>query len=182
MGRDLARTGLGQRATIAVSAAGAIAYYSGFRAIDLGGLADPFLSGREAHTVAEAWEHVERFRPDAFQSALPPATPGVRLDQYDPMITAPAFWRILRDHAGSELPKYWDQGRLLETMRREAIYLRERYTFGAAYGSGQDLNILYLRRDSPYLEIMRRALRSSAAGQDRTTDLGPLFGNDPRKL
>jgi len=183
IGKDLAWTGLGSRASIAVSAAGAIPYFSGFRAIDLLGLNDPFLSGREPHSIAEVWEHVDSFRPDVLQSALPPATPGFGIGQFDPVLDAPCIKQMFSGNVGSELPQYWDQAKLLELVRREMLYIRDHYTFGAIYGAGDNRwTILYLRKDSPFREHIRGTLQRSSPSMNRHTDVSDWFRNDPRKL
>ena len=183
VGQDLARTRLGSQATIALSAAGAIPYFSGFRAIDLLGLNDPFLCGRKPHSIAEVWQYIESFRPDVLQSMLPPATPGFGIDQFDPVLGAPVITATLGGAFGSDLPGYWDRGKLLELMRREMMYIRDHYTFGAIYDNkGGGWTILYLRRDSPYREHIRSTLQSYSFLMDRLTDVSRLFLNDPRRL
>jgi hypothetical protein len=181
IGKDLARTGLGQRGTIAVTAAGAIPYFSGLRALDLVGLNDPFLCGRAAHTVDEAWAYVEGFKPDLIQSSLPPATPGFGVDQDDPVQRSQAFAMTLAGR-GSELARTWDRGKLLRSLRLEAIELRDRYTLGAAYYGGDGWILLYLRRDSPNRGLIAQTLERLSYSMDRETDLKPFFGNDPRQL
>jgi hypothetical protein len=180
MGKDLARTGLGQRATIALSAAGAIPYYSGFRAIDMVGLNDNYLSGRTSHSIAEVWSYIDSFKPDVIQSGLPPATPGIGLEQYDPVLEAPVFSRLDRGEF-DEAPKFYDHWKYMMSMRQEMILLRDRYAFGAAYRWSHEWLILYVRRDSPHRPFIQQALDSSVK-TDRLTDLRPYFLNDPRQL
>lgn len=181
MGKDLARTRLGRQATIALSAAGAIPYFSGFRAIDIVGLNDPYLSGREPHSIEQVWAYVERQRPDVLQSGLPPATKGIGLDRYDPVLASPQLTDLRQGRDRSELAKYYDPKKLNESIRREMIYIRDRFTFGGVYRAGKSWTILYLRRDSPHLRTIRETLNSSSYALDRTTDLSGHFGNDPRR-
>jgi arabinofuranosyltransferase len=183
IGQDLARTELGQQATIAVTAAGAIPYFSRFRAVDLVGLNDNFLSGRTSRTLEEVWNYIDRYKPDVFQSGLPPASPGIGLDQFDPYLESPAVAEKLADRSVFVLQQYWDQRLLLETVRREALYLRDHYTFGGAYTIGRTgWVILYVRKDSPYRDRIRQTIRERSAAMDRETDLRPYFVNDPRLL
>jgi len=181
IGKDLARTGLGQRATIALGAAGAIPYFSGFRAIDEAGLNNNYLSGRTAHTVAEVWGYIDSFKPDVILSTSPPATPGVPVDQDDPVLGAPAFAPFFRGEFDSEAPQFTVRGKFMESMRREMILLRDHYTFGAAYAGDSGWLFLYVRRDSPYRTSIQQVLQASFA-TDRKTDLRAVFINDPRRL
>jgi hypothetical protein len=180
IGKDLSLTNLGQRATIALSASGAIPYFSGFRAKDLTGLNDNYLSGREPHTIKEAWDYIDRSKPDVIQSGLPPASRGIGMTGFDPALGSPAVRAVL---SGSGLAAYADPGRIMEMVRREMNLLRDHYTFGAAYTFGGDWVILYLRRDSPYQAQIRSALvQGSSPYFDQETDLRPYFFNDPRQL
>jgi hypothetical protein len=182
MGKDLARTRLGRKATIALSAAGAIPYLSGFRALDVVGLNDPYLCGREPRSIEEVWAYIDRHRPDVLQSGMPPATRGIGLDHFDPVLDAPVFSEAFQGNSGSDLARYYDREKLFESLRREMIYIRDHYTFGAAYPTGKGWTILYLRRDSPHLSTIRQTLLSTSYGMNRSADLSRYFGNDPRKL
>ncbi len=183
VGNDLARTHLGQKATIALSAAGAIPFYSGFRAIDLVGLNDNYLSGRESHTLSEVWQYIDSFKPDVYQANVPPASPGIGSGQHDPVLESPVMKRVLSDPTITLLTKFWDQKKLLQMVRTEMIYLRDHYTFGGAYQLGDEKAwiLIYVRRDSPYRDLLLQTLRYSFF-VDRTTNLTPFFGNDPRHL
>lgn len=182
-GRDLARTGLGQRATIALSAAGAIPYYSGFRTIDLLGLNTNFLSGRTSRTIEEVWDFIESHKPDILQSGLPPATPGIGIDAYDPALGAPVVGAALAGD-GSELTRFWDREKLLRMVRSEMVYIRDHYTFGGAYRFGDKAMwlLFYVRKDSPVRDRLLEVLQSTSFAVDRESDLGPWYVNDPRQL
>lgn len=181
-GKDLALTGLGQQATIAVSASGAIPFYSGFTAIDLSGLNNNFLSGRTPRSVAEIWAYIESHKPDVFQSVLPPASPGIGVDQHDPVFSRQAAFLDPASTTGEGVAKYWNKGKLRQMQRTEMVYLRDHYGFGGAYRMWPEWNwiILYVRRDSPFRERLFQTLRYSFRA-DLESDLRPAFGTDIRQ-
>lgn len=182
LGLDLRDTDLGPDATIVLSGAGLVPWYSRFFAIDWVGLNTNALSGREPMTVDEVWTYIERFRPDVVYSFLPPATPGVRSRQDDPAFRSPTVRSSLAGR-GSALLSHWDRERVEEMFWREMTYVRDRTVFGACYELWGDWVLLaYVRRDSPHRDALLRTLRGSGrAGCDRP-DLARLYVNDPRAL
>lgn len=181
LGRDLARTRLGERATILLSGAGAVPFFSRFRCIDWVGLNDDRLSGREALSLDQVWDYLESFQPDVVYSVFPPASTGIDTAGRDPAFRSEPVRRVLAGY-GSKLFKYWDRARLAEMVHREMLFVRDHYEFGAAYPTGQGFWLIaYVRRDSPHREVILEALRSSRHS-DLSTDLRPLYVNDPRRL
>ncbi len=121
-GKDLARTGLGQQATIAVSASGAMPFYSGFTAIDLSGLNNNFLSGRTPRSVEEIWAYIDSRKPDVFQSGLPPATPGIGDDQYDPVFAGRVASLYTSGMTSEGVGQHWDREKLRRPPLAETTY------------------------------------------------------------
>ncbi len=176
---DLQRTQLGPRASILLSAAGIIPYVSGFRALDWVGLNNNYLSGRYPLTMDQVWGYIDSWRPDVVASSLPPASPGATDHEREPVFYSQA---LLGAVSSTPLFMTWDGNLIEEMFFREMCYLRDRYTFGACYAIGEkSYFILYVRRDSPYRDLLLAVLRNSYAA-DRATDLQPIFGNDPRLL
>lgn len=185
LGVDLARTGLGQRATVLLSGAGQVPYWSGMRALDWIGLNDSYLSGREARTLDEVWRYIDEHRPDVIVSVLPPSASTGPTTPDDPNFRSPSVQRFLTGFA-SELFERWDRERVAEMFRREMGYVREHYEFGACYQLGRRWRadwwvFVYVRGDSAQREALRAALAASSA-VDRESDLGKHFPFDPREL
>jgi hypothetical protein len=183
VGRELGRTGLGQRASVVTSAAGAIPWFSGFRTIDVAGLNDNTLSGRRPISVARAWEYIESRRGDVLCTSLPPASPDLlRAGRArDPVFSSPAVQEVL--DTTSELRFYQDPQRVLEMLDREMLAIRDHYTFGGAYlvWNASWMQIIYVRRDSPHREAILAELARSER-LDRETPMGPRYFVDPRSL
>lgn len=181
IGKDLAKSGLGQEATVAASMAGALPWYSGMQLVDLLGLATDRLSGREPLTPEGYWRYQEQARPDVLVSAAPPATPGSAPGDTDPALSAPAVVGLLHG-AGSEITAHGDPRRLREMVQREMIFIRDHYAFGAAYRmESSDWTFVYIRRDSPLRHQLRQALGRSS-DPSRLGDLARSYLNDPRAL
>lgn len=185
MGLDLAQTGLESDGRILLSGAGLTTYYSRFTALDWVGLNSNDLSGRNALTIDQVWEIIDRFSPDVVYSILPPATQGVSDRSDDPAFASPSVRRTLHGRA-SELFKQWNPDCVADMFYHEMQYLRDHCVFGAAYGFdgvwGDDWALFaYVRRDSPHREVILRVLRDSARA-DRTTNFAPFYVNDPREL
>jgi hypothetical protein len=149
IGVELARTGLGQRAAVATSMAGAVTWYSGMRVVDLMGLANDELSGREPLTPARYWDRVEAARPDVFLSGYPPASPGYEAGSDDPVLQAPSVAEGVRTGWGSEITRLADRARLREMRQREMIFIRDHYFFGGASASAPGTGAHLRVRDSP---------------------------------
>jgi hypothetical protein len=183
VGRELGRSGLGQRASVATSAAGAIPWFSGFRTVDIAGLNDNTLAGRRPMSVAAAWEYIESHRADVLCTSLPPASPELlRAGQpRDPVFASPAVREIL--DTTSELRHFQDPRRVLEMIDREMLAIRDHYTFGGAYlvWNAAWMQIVYVRRDSPHREAILAALALSER-LDRDTPMAPRYFADPRRL
>jgi hypothetical protein len=185
VGLDLARSGLEDRATVLLSGAGQVPYWSKLRAIDWIGLNDNFLSGRDARTLDEVWRYIDERRPDAIVSVLPPAASAGQPTKDDANFRAQAVQRFLGGFA-SELFERWDRERISEMFLREMSYVREHYEFGVCYQLGARWHadwwiFVYVRRDSPHRATLLEALRASKK-IDVESDLGAAYPFDPRRL
>ncbi len=185
LGLDLAETGLESEATVLLSGAGMVPYFSRFRAIDWIGLNDNRLCGREALTLDEVWEYLEAQEPDVVFSIFPPASPGAARPADDPVFALPLVQGIL-DGMGSALFRFWERDKLGAMFHREMRYVRDHCEFGAAYRLGRawggDWWILaYVRTDSPHREALQRVFAASRRA-DGESDLSATYGVDPRAL
>lgn len=184
-GLDLAETGLGEGASVLLSAAGQAPYYSGWRAIDWIGLNTTRYCGRDALSVEQMWSELAAEQPDVVLSILPPAAPGSRTPDEDSNWRSENVQESLRGR-GSALFKHWSQERLAEFFWREMVYLRDHTEFAAAYKLGDAWRsdwwvLVYVRRDSPHRERVLSSLRSSSRA-DRAPLLEQVFPFDPRQL
>jgi hypothetical protein len=181
MGHDLSKTGLGPRATVLLSAAGQIPYFSRFFTVDWIGLNTERLSGRHRLGLDEVWAYIDSYKPDVVYSFLPPAEPaGDSLEKDGGLRSAPVQ-AVLTKGLGGELFIQWDRSLVRSMFFREMLYIRERYIFGAAYDAGHKLHIFaYVRRESPYCGTIIRTLRESSLAD--YSDLAGLYGSDPRRL
>jgi len=185
LGLDLAETGLGQDASILLSGAGQVPYYSRWRAIDWIGLNHNEFSGRDALTIEELWREIDALAPDACFSILPPASPGALSPQDDPNWNCANVQRTLGGR-GSALFEHWNATRLRESFWREMKWIRDHCEFAGAYKLGQAWGddwwvLVYVRRDSSHRERVLETL-SRSARVDRESDLGATFPFDPRRL
>jgi len=181
MGLDLKETELRQQASILLSGAGLVTYYSRYRAIDWIGLNNNYLSGRTPRTLDEVWRYIDSQKPDVMYSVLPPATPGMAHRNEDPAFMS----NIVQNHLkgrGSTLFPYWNKDIVAEMFYREMVYVLDYYKFGACYKIEEDWYLFaYIRKDSPHLEkIMNGLMHSKRANHDK--DLAELYINDPRAL
>jgi hypothetical protein len=184
-GRDLEDSGLGEQATVLLSAAGQIPWYSRLRAIDWVGLNNTHLSGREALTLEQVWQYIGAQNPDLVQSILPPAAQPELGRELDPNFRSENV-RITLGGRGSGLFEHWNQERLRAMFWSEMTFVRENCVFGACYKLGDAWGddwwvFLYVRKDSPHkdrlLDVLRRSTRT-----DKSSDLGRVFAFDPRRL
>jgi hypothetical protein len=185
LGLDLQSTGLGQRATILLDAAGQIPWYSRFRCIDWIGLNDWHLSGRTALGLDEVWAYIDAQHPDLVQSILPPASPLAGSLEEDTNFRSENVQRTLMGR-GSGLFAQWNRSKLEAMFWREMQYIRDRCEFGACYKLGDAWGddwwvFVYVRRDSPHREALLKTLRESKR-TDKSSDLGRVFAFDPRAL
>jgi hypothetical protein len=179
---DLRATGV-EGAMVATGAAGLIPFLSGWGALDVVGLNDPVLSGKSDITPAQAFEYIDKRRPDVFTSLYPPASPDSTGVHDEPLFAQPVGREAL-EGAYNNLFQYWDPERVAEMVYREMAYLRDHYEFGAAYrvtATRPWFSVAYVRRDAPQRERILAALKESAR-PDTTTDLTPFYVNDPRLL
>ncbi|MEO6709794.1 MAG: hypothetical protein ABI054_01310 [Planctomycetota bacterium] len=184
-GRDLGATGLGQRATILLSAAGQIPWYSNFTSVDWIGLNDTRLSGRSALTIEQVWQYIGLRNPDLVQSILPPAAALDTTAGSDPNFQSAIVQATLRGR-GSGLFEHWNHERFVQMVFSEMHWVREHCVLGACYKLGDAWGddwwvFLYVRKDSPHREALLQVLRDSKRA-DRTSDLSSLFDFDPRQL
>ncbi|MCC7011802.1 MAG: hypothetical protein IT454_04490 [Planctomycetes bacterium] len=185
LGQDLADTGLEQHATILLSGAGQVPWYSRFRALDWIGLNHNALSGRTAMSIEELWRYLDQQAPDLAFSILPPAAPGSQRAEDDPNYTSAHVQRTLAGR-GSALFEHWDRARVAESFWREMLWLRERCEYATCYRLGDAWGdawwvMVYVRRASPHRELLMEVLsRSQRADPDE--ELGRAFPFDPKKL
>lgn len=128
---DLRDTGLGQDATIYLSAAGLIPYRSRFHAIDWIGLNNNTLSGANEMSLDEVWAYIHSTNPDVIQTVVPPATVGSTSRFDDPAFNSPAVKDLLRGRV--KLFYYWDREIVAEMLWREMIWIRDNASFAACY-------------------------------------------------
>ncbi|MBI5432037.1 MAG: hypothetical protein HZA52_04320 [Planctomycetes bacterium] len=185
VGLDLAKSGLEANASVLLSGAGQIPYWSKFRALDWIGLNDSYLSGRDARTLDEVWSYIDARHPDVLVSVLPPAASDGPVLDTDANFRAPAVQRFLTGFA-SELFERWDHDRVAEMLRREMGYIRAHYDFGVCYQLGRRWRtdwwlFVYVRRDSPHRKALLDALLRSKH-VDASSVLGEHYPFDPREL
>lgn len=185
LGQDLAHTELGQNATILLSGAGQVPYYSRLRALDWIGLNYTPLCGRDEMSIEAMWQHIDAQQPDLAFSILPPAAPGSTEAESDPNFRSAHVQRTLRGR-GSALFEHWDQSKVAESFWREMCWLRDRTEFVTCYRLGDAWGdawwvMVYVRRDSPHRDRLVEVLsRSQLADPDERTDLA--FPFDPKSL
>lgn len=185
LGMDLAETGLGQQATILLSGAGSVPYYSDLRAIDWIGLNNNTLCGRDPLTMEQVWAYIGEQEPDVVYSVLPPASPGSDHRDRDRAFWSRGVQRTLHGR-GSELFRQWQREPLAEMFWREMTFIRDHCVFGATYRFDRELGedwmlMAYVRKDSPHAERILSVLRNSRRA-DYDQDLGRFYVNDPRTL
>jgi len=181
LGYDLRDTGLGGEATVLLSGAGQVPYFSRFFAIDWFGLNNNYLSGREPRCMDAVWDYIDSFQPDVIYSFLPPATAGCEDRRRDPAFQSPSVQASVHGR-GNVLFIYWDTDRVAEMLYREMCYVRDHYEFGAAYELWGDWALIaYVRRDSPHRQRIQEVFAASRR-VDRKTDLTEFYVVDPRAL
>jgi hypothetical protein len=185
LGLDLQSTGLGERATILLSGAGQVPYYSRFRAIDWIGLNHNELSGREALSVEQMWSYLDAQHPDLIFSILPPAAPGTTRHEDDPNFNSKHVQRTLSGR-GSALFEHWNHDQLADSFWHEMVWIRDHceyatsYQLGPAWG-GDWWVMVFVRRDSPLRATLLQTLSTSTRAE-RDVQLGRAFPFDPRNL
>lgn len=184
-GRDLGASGLGQSATILLSAAGQIPWYSKFSSLDWIGLNNTKLSGREALSIAEVWQYIARRNPDVVQSILPPAA-GLGTTSDTDLNFKSSIVQAALNGRGSALFEHWNHDRFAQMVFSEMHWVREHCVFGACYKLGDAWGddwwvFVYVRKDSAHKAALLGALRDSKR-TDQTSDLSRLFAFDPRQL
>ncbi len=185
LGLDLGETALGQDATILLSGAGQVPWFSRFRALDWVGLNLNRASGREALSVEELWSYLDAQRPDLAFSILPPAAPGSTRPEDDPNFQS-AHVRRTRGGRGSALFEHWDPARVDETFWREMLWLRDHCEFAASYRLGDAWGepwwvLVYVRRDSPHADLLREAFARSKRADGVGEDLSGAFPVAPTR-
>ena len=185
LGLDLGETALGQEASILLSGAGQVPWFSRLRAIDWIGLNHDRASGRDSLTVAQLWEHLESLQPDLAFSILPPAAPGNASPELDPNFNC-AHVRRTRNGRGSALFEHWDPARVDESFWREMVWLRERCDFVASYRLGDAWGepwwvLVYVRRDSPHRALLEECFARSRRADGPSEDLSAAFPAPPKR-
>jgi hypothetical protein len=185
LGRDLGETALGQDATILLSGAGQVPWFSRLRALDWIGLNLNRASGREAMSVAELWSYLDAQQPDLAFSILPPAAPGSTRPEDDPNFQS-AHVRRTRAGRGSALFQHWDSRNVEESFWREMVWLRDRCEFVASYRLGDAWGepwwvLVYVRSDSPHAALLREAFARSKRADRTGEDLAAAFPVPPAR-
>jgi hypothetical protein len=185
LGLDLGETALGQDASILLSGAGQVPWFSRLRAIDWIGLNNNRASGRDAASVAELWSYLESLQPDLAFSILPPAAPGSTSAADDPNFTC-AHVRRTRGGRGSALFKHWDPARVDESFWREMVWLRDRCEFVASYRLGDAWGepwwvLVYVRSDSPHRALLAECFARSRRADGPDEDLSGAFPLPPSR-
>ena len=185
LGLDLGETALGQDASILLSGAGQVPWFSRLRAIDWIGLNHDRASGREALTVAQLWEHLESLQPDLAFSILPPAAPGSASPEQDPNFNC-AHVRRTRGGRGSALFEHWNPARVDESFWREMVWLRDRCQFVASYRLGDAWGepwwvLVYVRSDSPHRALLEECFARSKRVDGPEEDLSSAFPVPPSR-
>jgi hypothetical protein len=184
-GRDLGATGLGQKATLLLSAAGQLPWYSNFSCLDWIGLNNTKLSGREKLSIDEVWKYIAQNNPDVVQSILPPAAELGSTFETDANYKSAIVRSTLRGR-GSGLFEHWNPKIFSRMVFSEMSWVREHCVFGACYKLGDAWGddwwvFLYVRKDSPHRDELLRTLQNSKR-VDKVSDLSKLFAFDPRAL
>ncbi len=177
---DLKATGLGQNATVLLSAAGIVPWFSRFQAVDWIGLNDGYLSGQTERSIDDVWAHIDSRKPDVVVDFLPPASPGATSYRDDPAFKSPAIQNTLNGR-GTELFRWWDRDRISQMLWREMAWIRDNAAFAACYNMKSDWVIfVYVRKDSPHA----RRILDTLAGSTRTgcerDDFDSIYYTDPR--
>ncbi|MBM3992204.1 MAG: hypothetical protein FJ298_14515 [Planctomycetes bacterium] len=185
LGLDLGETALGQDATILLSGAGQVPWFSRLRAIDWIGLNYEPASGREPLSVRELWEHLDSLQPDLAFSILPSAAPGSTSAEEDPNFNCEHVRRTRRGR-GSALFEHWDPARVDESFWREMVWLRESCEFAASYRLGDAWGepwwvLVYVRKDSPHRALLAECFARSRRSDGPDEDLSAAFPVPPRR-
>ena len=185
LGLDLGETALGQDASILLSGAGQVPWFSRLRAIDWIGLNNNRASGRDAASVAELWSYLESLQPDLAFSILPPAAPGSTSPSDDANFNC-AHVRRTRDGRGSALFEHWDPARVDESFWREMVWLRDRCEFVASYRLGDAWGepwwvLVYVRSDSPHRALLEECFARSRRADGPDEDLSGAFPVPPSR-
>lgn len=175
---DLADTGLGQDATIYLSAAGFIPYVSRMHAIDWIGLNNNTLSGAQAMSLDEVWAYIKTTRPDVIQTVVPPAMPGSVDRATDAAFNSPAVKDLLRGRV--KLFYYWDHEVVAEMLWREMLWLRDNASFAACYEMrGSWTLFAYVMDASPHADVIADTLAGSARSGCNEAAVREAYRSDP---
>lgn len=158
----LQETGLGPRATIICDAAGMIPYYSRFTHVDRVGLTDNFLSGRQVHTAEQREDYLWSRRADVYVGFEPPLESGGQekgmegnQETYVSRVLLHRKLVTIEDRIFVQQP---------ELLSRRMKELRDHwYWLGELDWPGWRMweikSFVYVRKDSPYAEILRAKLQ-----------------------
>ena len=155
-GQDLARAGLGDRLVLMIGATGIIPYLSDATTVDYVGLNDNFLSGRIPSDVAATESYYRSRNPDVIFVKWPPG--AARGKEEDPIFQV-MLHSLQGKYPEGLMVRLHHSDAYLEFVHRVMNDLRERYQVVAVYGGGP--YIVYLRRDSPHAEAVRKAFAAS---------------------
>ena len=178
IGDALKETGIGSRGTVLCNAAGIIPYVSGFNHIDPVGLTDNFLSSRQPITFEERERYMRNSRPDVYLGSEPPAGASARRPEDDPLMRSPYVTHVLER---SGVTHGWDRivlrdPSLLHSRMRD---LRDNWHWlGEVEWPGWRLwrlkRFLYVRKGSPYADVLVSALRKVVTVEPGDVDLQHL--------
>jgi len=156
VGEDLKRAGLGSDLVLLTGAAGATAWVSDASTLDFVGLTDDVLCGRVRRDVPAVERYIRSRNPDVIAVKWPPAQ-GPRQDE------DPAFQKMLQQLSGKYaeglMVRLYRSGAFLEFVHFVMREIRDGYDLVAVYGDGPYM--IYVRRDSPKAEAVRRAFSTS---------------------
>ena len=186
VGVALGTTQLGHEATVLNDSAGAIPYFSGFRHIDRGGLANNHLSGREPITGLEREEYMWSRELDLYIGFEPPASLGEAAWHRDPSMRSPYVEVCLKKEArdATSLRTFAQTPELLHLRMRE---LRDNWRlvgqlapvsyWDKAWGLKY---FAYVRSDSPLADEIAEALGELIEIEPKDIDLSSISKNAER--
>jgi hypothetical protein len=156
IGEDLKRAGLGPDLVLMTGAVGATAWVSDASTLDFVGLTDEVLCGRVRRDLPAVERYVRARNADVISVKWPPAQAARKEDD-------PAFQGVLKGGSGK-----YGEGLMVRLYRSEAFLdfvhfvmrdIRDRYELVAVYGDGPFM--IYVLRDSPKADAVRRAFKAS---------------------
>ena len=186
VGVALGTTQLGHEATVLNDSAGAIPYFSGFRHIDRGGLANNHLSGREPITSLEREEYIWSQELDLYIGFEPPALRSPPNLHGDPASWSPYVKACLQNAArdATSLRTFAQTPELLELRMQE---LRANWRMVGQLGpvsywdNAWSLKYFaYVRKNSPHADAIAKSLEDLIEIKPSDVDLTSISKNAER--